>query len=56
MTSRNSKTLRSYVLNLMRDKALRETLIEKGLKRAELFTWEKCAEKTASVYRKVACW
>ena len=30
------------------------TLIEKGLKRAELFTWEKCAERTAEVYRKVA--
>lgn len=25
----------------------------KGLKRAGSFTWEKCAEQTAEVYRKV---
>ena len=52
----DAATLRTHILNLMKDKALRETLIEKGLKRAELFTWERCAEKTAEVYRKVACW
>ena len=49
----DAKALRTHILNLMRDKALRETLIEKGFKRAELFTWEKCAEQTAEVYRKV---
>lgn len=47
----DAEALRTHILNLMKDKALRETLIEKGLKRAELFTWEKCAEKTAEVYR-----
>ena len=49
----DAETLRTHIVNLMKDKALRETLIEKGLKRAELFTWEKCAERTAEVYRKV---
>ncbi len=49
----DAETLRTHILNLMKDKTLRETLIEKGLKRAELFTWEKCAERTADVYRKV---
>lgn len=50
----DAETLRTHILNLMKDKVLRETLIEKGLKRAELFTWEKCAERTAEVYRRVA--
>ena len=50
----DAETLRTHVLNLMKDKTLRETLIEKGLKRAELFTWEKCAERTADVYRMVS--
>ena len=50
----DAETLRTHILNLMKDKTLRETLIEKGLKRAELFTWEKCAERTADVYRKVS--
>ena len=49
----DAETLRTHIVNLMKDKALRETLIEKGLERAELFTWEKCAERTAEVYRKV---
>ena len=49
----DAETLRTHILNLMKDKALRQTLIEKGLKRAELFTWEKCSELTAKVYREV---
>lgn len=49
----DAETLRTHILNLMKGKVLRETLIEKGQKRAELFTWEKCAERTAEVYRKV---
>ena len=51
----DAEALRTHILNLMKDKVLRETLIEKGLKRAELFTWEKCVDRTAEVYRKVAC-
>ena len=50
----DAETLRTHILNLMKDKVLREILIEKGLKRAELFTWEKCAERTADVYRMIA--
>ncbi len=50
----DDETLRTHIANLMKDKTLRETLIEKGLKRAEFFTWAKCADMTAEVYRKVA--
>ena len=49
----DAEKLRTHILMLMKDRTLRETLIEKGLKRAESFTWEKCAEQTADVYRKV---
>ncbi len=49
----DSETLRNHVKALMKDESLRKTLIEKGKARANLFTWEKCAEKTANVYRKV---
>ena len=50
----DAETLRAHILDLMKDKTLRESLIEKGLERAKLFTWEKCAERTADVYRMVS--
>ena len=49
----DAETLRNHIVTLMKDDSLRKTLIEKGLARAGLFTWEKCAERTAAVYRKV---
>ena len=49
----DAETLRTHITSLVQDKSLRKTLIEKGFKRAELFTWEKCAERTADVYRVV---
>ena len=49
----DSETLRNHVKALMKDESLRKTLIEKGKARANLFTWEKCAERTAEVYWKV---
>ncbi len=35
------------------DSTLRETLREKGLQRASLFTWERTAQQTLEVYREV---
>lgn len=33
------------------DGRLREKMIKAGLKRAELFSWEKCAQQTADIYK-----
>ena len=38
---------------VLRDENLRHELAERGLKRAKLFTWEKTAEKTLSLYHHV---
>lgn len=35
------------------DDSLRNSLIERGLERAKLFSWERCARETLSVYEKV---
>jgi glycosyltransferase involved in cell wall biosynthesis len=39
--------------NVLMDDSLRHSLIEKGLKRAENFSWEKTAAMTMNIYRKV---
>ena len=39
---------------LLSDSALRDTLREKGLRRAALFSWEKAARQHLEVYRQVA--
>ncbi len=36
--------------HVLTDDMLRTTLIRKGLERAKFFSWQKCAEETASVY------
>jgi glycosyltransferase involved in cell wall biosynthesis len=36
------------------DPALREELIARGLRRASMFTWQRCAERTLEAYRRVA--
>jgi glycosyltransferase involved in cell wall biosynthesis len=38
---------------MLTEEELRQTHIEKGLKRAQKFSWEKAAEQTLEVYRKV---
>ncbi|KYG65375.1 hypothetical protein AZI87_12560 [Bdellovibrio bacteriovorus] len=38
---------------VLTDQAYREALIQKGLKQAPRFTWEKCAQDTVEVYKKV---
>lgn len=36
------------------DESLRRTLIQRGIERASQFTWERCAEQTLDVYRRMA--
>jgi glycosyltransferase involved in cell wall biosynthesis len=44
--------LASILRSMFFDSELRNDLIEKGLRRKELFTWRKCAEQTAALYQK----
>jgi glycosyltransferase involved in cell wall biosynthesis len=45
--------LADAMCRIVRDKALREDLIRRGLARAEMYSWEKCARETFTVYRRV---
>lgn len=45
--------MRAGMRRLATDAALRQTLREKGLARAKLFTWESAAEKLYAVYEKL---
>jgi glycosyltransferase involved in cell wall biosynthesis len=49
----NVEDIREKLDSLMGDKELREDLIKKGFLQAKKFSWKKCAEETAEVYRKV---
>ncbi len=42
------------MMRLLTEEELRSDHIQKGLKRAAVFSWQKAAEKTMDVYRKVA--
>lgn len=44
----------SKAIQAATDEATRSSLIEKGLRRAQLFTWESCARKTLAVLRAAA--
>ena len=41
------------MLSLLQDSLLCESLRHKGLERSQKFSWQKCADKTVSVYNKV---
>jgi len=41
------------IYKVLSDESLREELRRKGLERAKLFSWEKCAKETLKVYREV---
>ena len=43
--------LASAIQSVLADPRLRHSLREKGLRRAKLFTWKRCAEETLNVYR-----
>ena len=40
-------------IRLFNDNMLRNNLIDKGFKRLKNFSWEKCANETIKVYKKV---
>jgi len=46
--------LTQAMFDILTKEELRENLIKKGLKRAQMFNWEKSAEETSRVYEKMA--
>lgn len=51
---RDADALAAEIRKVLTGPSLRETLVERGKKRASLFTWEKTAKKTAEVYHEAA--
>lgn len=49
----NDSELVEAVESICTDKALKKEYILRGHSRAELFTWDRCAEQTADVYRRI---
>jgi alpha-1,3-rhamnosyl/mannosyltransferase len=45
--------LKGAMMELLEDERKRKEMIEKGIVRARLFSWEKCARETITVYEKV---
>ncbi|WP_013325271.1 glycosyltransferase family 4 protein [Gloeothece verrucosa] len=41
------------ILNLLNNSDLQKELSEKGLERAKIFNWEKCARETVEIYQKI---
>jgi len=50
----NSEKIASKIAEIYNNDTVRKTLIQKGLKRAQLFDWNRCAEKTLEVLMSVA--
>lgn len=49
----NVAELAEVMARLLEDNKLRAEMVERGLKRAELFSWVKCASETLKTYREV---
>ena len=50
---RNTNSISEAMLKLMTNKKLRDDFVEKGLKRAKDFTWNKTSKKHINVFRKI---
>jgi len=48
------KDLAAAIDHVLADKVLRDNMIEKGLRRSQLFSWKRAACDTLDLYRKVA--
>ncbi|MBW4560969.1 MAG: glycosyltransferase family 4 protein [Mojavia pulchra JT2-VF2] len=53
VNSKDSKAISEAVLRLHNDHVYYQELVDKGLVRTKLFTWEKTAEKLAEIYEKL---
>jgi len=48
----NIEDLKDAMIRMTQDHSLKNEMREKGIKRAKLFSWDKCARETLEVYRK----
>jgi glycosyltransferase involved in cell wall biosynthesis len=53
--ARDADAARAAIVRLLEDDALRTQLVEEGRRRSHILTWDRCATKTAEVYREVLC-
>ncbi len=51
--SYNSRDIASKLSDILEQPEIKNTLITKGYKNIERFSWENCAQETLDVYRKV---
>jgi len=51
VNERDTNAITEGLLKLIQDTRLRKNLIEKGIERAKLFSWDKAARKTLEVYK-----
>ncbi len=54
LDSHEPETWSAAILRLLSDSTLRESLIERGFRRAAAFSWRRCALETIAVYEAVA--
>ena len=50
----NEGEMAQKIHELLSQEKLRQKLVEKGLKRVKIFSWQECAEKTLGIYEKAA--
>jgi glycosyltransferase involved in cell wall biosynthesis len=50
----NQGELAAAIQSVLDDSSVRESLRERGLRRAKLFTWNRCGELTLNLYRSLA--
>ena len=50
---RDEEMIAKGILRLLNERGLKQDLIEKGKKRAKIFSWRKTAELTLEVYNQV---
>ncbi|MDA8871748.1 glycosyltransferase family 4 protein, partial [Flavobacteriaceae bacterium] len=49
----DEKSIHIAVLDVLKDHELRTSMIKKGYKRLEYFSWEKTAQKTKNLYKRI---
>ena len=45
--------LQEAIIQLANDNSLKDNLVSKGLDRAKMFSWERCAEQTLGIYKDI---
>jgi glycosyltransferase involved in cell wall biosynthesis len=46
-------SIRDAIERVLEDKGRRESLVQKGIERCKIFSWERCASETLGIYRSI---